>query len=112
MLIGVKINELDLPYVKEYLKVDFSEDDNVISALTLAAQSYINTMLGYKVTDRFNTVDGAPDELTVACLMIISHWYENRQVQTPGTLGDEIKFAVSAIIDAHKEPFKENWEVL
>ena len=39
--------------------------------------------------------------------MIIAHWYDNRQIQTAGTLGVEIQFAVTAIIDAHKNPLKD-----
>lgn len=101
----MKINELNLQYVKEYLKVDYVDEDILILGLISAAQSYVNTMLGFKV----ETMTAIPDELTIACLLIVSHWFENRQLQQAGTLGNEIKFAVNAIIDAHKEPFKEGW---
>lgn len=106
-LTGKKITELDLEFVKDYLKVDFTEDDLLISGVILAAQSYINTMLGYKVSVRFPVLEDIPEELTIACLMIIAHWYDQRQIQSSGTLGDEIKFAVTAIVEAHKDPFKE-----
>jgi hypothetical protein len=65
-------------------------------------------MLGKKFTD-FTEI---PDELTIACLMIVAHWYDQRQIQSVGTLGVEINFAVSAIIDAHKDPLKDYTEVL
>ncbi|HLO11474.1 MAG TPA: head-tail connector protein [Pseudoneobacillus sp.] len=106
-LTSIKITELELGFVKDYLKVDYTDEDNLISALTVAAQSYINTMLGYKVANEWTVRDDIPDELTVAALMIIAHWYDNRQIQQAGTLGEEIKFAVSAIIDAYKRPLKE-----
>ena len=106
-LLAKKINELDLQFVKDYLKVDYNEDDNLISAITLAAQSYVQTMLGYRITEEFTTRENIPDELTIAALMIIAHWYDNRQIQTAGTLGVEIQFAVTAIIDAHKNPLKD-----
>lgn len=105
-----KITDLDLGSVKDYLKVDYNDEDILINGLILAAQSFIQTMLGYKIVDRFTTPEEIPDELTIACLMIIAHWFDNRQIQQSGTLGDEIKYAVGAIVGAHKEPFKEDWE--
>lgn len=107
-LLAKKITEIDLPFTKEYLKVDFEDDDNLLTTLIVASRSYIQTMLGFNVTDEWSTVEEIPAELTVACLMIIAHWYDQRQVQTVGTLGDEIKFAVTAIVEAHKRPFKDH----
>lgn len=106
-LTGKKITEIDLAFTKEYLKVDYTDEDTILSSLIIAAQSYIDTMLGFKVKERWTYSQDIPDELTVACLMIIAHWFDNRQLQTAGTLGVEINFAVTAIIDAHKDPFKE-----
>lgn len=106
MLEGKKITEIDLLFVKSYLKVDFDEDDILISAIILGAQSYVQSMLGYKISEEFPISTDIPDELTIACLMIIAHWYDQRQIQTVGTLGVEISFAVSAIIDAHKDHMK------
>jgi uncharacterized phage protein (predicted DNA packaging) len=105
-ILGKKINEVDLEFTKEYLKVDYTDEDNIINALIVAAYSYIETMLGYKIKDEWPITEEIPGELTVAFLMIVAHWFDNRQFQTAGTLGVEINFAVSAIIDAHKRPLK------
>jgi len=109
-LLAKKITELDLPFVKDYLKVDFTDDDTLLTTLIVAAYSYVQTMLGFKIEDEWTTTEEIPAELTVACLMIVAHWYDQRQVQTVGTLGDEIKFAVTAIVDAHKRPLKDQYE--
>lgn len=106
-LFAKKINEIDLPFIKEYLKVDYDDEDTILQSLIVAGQSYVNTMLGFKVTERWTFRNDIPDELTIACIMIIAHWFDNRQLQTTGTLGDEIKFAVTAIIDAHKDHLKD-----
>jgi uncharacterized phage protein (predicted DNA packaging) len=106
-LLAKKITEIDLPFTKEYLKVDFPDDDRLLETLIVAARSYVQTILGFNVNDEWDTVEEIPAELTVACLMIIAHWYDQRQVQTVGTLGDEIKFAVTAILEAHKRPMKD-----
>jgi uncharacterized phage protein (predicted DNA packaging) len=106
-LIGVKITDLDLEFVKEYLKVDYEDEDATIQMLILAAKSYIETILGFKIEKEWTTSSEIPDELTVAALMIIAHWFDHRQMQTTGTLGDEIRFAVTALTEAHKIPFKD-----
>jgi uncharacterized phage protein (predicted DNA packaging) len=105
MLTDKKITELDLLFVKEYLKVDFTDDDTLISTLLVAAKSYIETLLGYKLTS-FENFEDIPDELTIACLMLVAHWYDQRQIQTTGTLGVEMAFAISAIVDAHRDHIK------
>ena len=110
ILNGKKITDIDLEFAKEYLKVDYNDEDVMINTLIFAAKSYINTMLGYKVEEQFNYAD-IPDELTIACLLILAHWFDNRQMQRTGTLGTEMAFAVSAIVNAHADPFKEGWVV-
>lgn len=106
ILTSKKMTELDLAFVKEYLKVDYEDEDATIEMLILAAQSYIQTMLGFKISDEWS-IEEIPEELTVATLLIIAHWFDHRQMQTVGTLGEEIKFAVTALVEAHKNPFKE-----
>lgn len=106
-LTSKKITELDLPFVKEYLKVDFDDEDTLISTITVAARSYIQTMIGYKITSEWPNRDDIPDELTIAALMLIAHWFDQRQFQTPGTLGIEISYAITAIVAAHANPMKD-----
>ena len=108
-LLSKKITELDLAFVKEYLKVDYSDEDMLISSLIIASKSYIEAMLGYKIVERWVLTEDIPEELTIASLMIIANWFDNRQLQTAGILGDEIGFAVSAIIQTHKDQIKEDW---
>ena len=108
-LLAKKITEIDLQFTKDYLKVDFNDDDTLLSTLIIASRSYIETMLGFKIVQEWPTTEEIPAELTIACLMIVAHWYDQRQVQTVGTLGDEIKFAVTAIVEAHKRPFKSEY---
>lgn len=107
MLNGLKITQIDLAFAKEYLKVDYDDEDRMIETLIIASRSFIETMLGFKITEEWPSYIDIPDELTVACLLILAHWFDNRQMQTSGTLGNEIKFAVTSIIEAHKIPLKD-----
>jgi uncharacterized phage protein (predicted DNA packaging) len=105
-LLGTKITEIDLAFAKEYLKVDYEDEDRMIEAIIVGAYSLIETMLGYKIKTEWALTEDIPGELTMACLMIIAHWFDNRQFQTTGTLGVEMNFAVSAILDAHRDHVK------
>lgn len=105
---GVKITDLTLPFVKEYLKVDYEDEDKIIGAIAIGAKGYIETMLGFKISKEWPNKMDIPDELTVACLLLIAHWFDNRQMQTAGLVGDEINYALSALIDAHKIPLKDS----
>lgn len=108
-LTAVKITQIDLDFAKNYLKVDYDDEDNLIMALILAAKSYVQTALGFTITSEWPTTEEIPDELTVVALLLISHWFENRKFQTTitGVLGQEMGFAVSALLDAHKRPLKD-----
>lgn len=105
---GVKINQIDLAFAKEYLKVDYEDEDRMLESIILGAYSYVETYLGYKITDKWRNYQDIPDELTIACLLIISHWFDNRQMQSAGTMGNEIKFAVTNILEAHKIQLKDH----
>lgn len=112
MLNGVKITQLNLEFVREYLKVDYEDEDRTIEMLIVASRSYIETMLGYKISKHWTDSNDIPDELTVASLLLIAHWFDNRQMQIAGTVGNEIKFALTAIVEAHKSPLKDYDEEL
>lgn len=105
-LTSVKVNELDLPFVKEYLKVDYDDEDIIIQTIIVAAQSYIQTALGFKFQDMLDKSEEIPDELTIAALLLIAHWFDHRQMQTVGVLGKEMEFAVNSLLDAHKDHMK------
>jgi uncharacterized phage protein (predicted DNA packaging) len=105
-----KITELDLTFVKDFLKIDYDDEDSLVQVLIYGAVSYIQQVLGYNITDEWPVRDDIPTDLTICALMLISHWYVNREVQTAGQLGNEVNFAISALIDVYKKPFKEYGE--
>lgn len=103
MLSGVKVTDLDLPFVKDYLRVDFTEDDTLISTLILAAQSFIQSYLNQKFTD-FVPV---PDEFTIAALAIIAHWYEKRGIQGDKNTTSELAYIFSGLLDQYRKTLSE-----
>lgn len=75
------ITELDVDFVKNYLRVDYDYDDNLINLMIVSAQSYIQAFLNQKFTD----FEEVPFEFTIAALGLIAQWYEKRAITNEGT---------------------------
>lgn len=69
----MKINEVTLDYLKEYLKVDGNEEDTILTSMLEASKNYIKDYTGLS-EENLNTIDS----LTIAMLTICSDMYENR----------------------------------
>ena len=93
---------LTLAEVKTHLRVgsDTSEDSLITTYIT-AAREYVE---GYQ-NRVFLSSDEAVEAETMtgiekaACLLLIGHWYENRQAVVLGTPPSEVPFAVKALLD-------------
>lgn len=78
---------VDLKKTKEYLRIDYEEDDEFIGSLIVASKIYLENACGNFVSN----------ELTeLAQLILIEHWNDNRTLV--GTVNDTIKHSVDAII--------------
>lgn len=97
---GVKITEINLEMVKDYLRIDHEDDDIMLTTMLFAAKSFIQSYLNQKFSD-FKEL---PDEFTIACLALVSHWYEKREIQGNKDDGKEMKYIFSGLLDLHR-----NW---
>ncbi|MED5017926.1 head-tail connector protein [Paenibacillus chibensis] len=63
---------MDLQYVKDYLRVDYEDDDLLINGFISAAKQYLRNagVADQEESDLYNTV----------ILMLVSLFYENREV--------------------------------
>lgn len=95
---GQKITEIDLNTVKEYLRIDHEDDDVMLNTFLFAAKSFIQSYLKKK----FSEFEEIPDEFTVACLAIVSHWYERRQIVGTKDDGKELAYLFSGLLDMHR----------
>lgn len=62
-----------LEEVKDYLRIDGADEDSFIMSLILAAKQYIKGGTGC-------TVDETNDLHKLAVNLLVTHWYENREV--------------------------------
>ena len=94
--------DLTLNEAKNYLKVDFPDDDTLIATFVTASASYIETKLSRPIrADKMTpeTTWEVPEDIKVAQMMLISIMYENR---TPIGKGSEMPFGVSALINPYR----------
>lgn len=82
---------MTLEQVKNYLRVDFEDDDALIESLIATAIRYVQTQSGKKYI--------ATDEVWNNCVrLLVVHWYDNRFLHPtkPGTLA-----TISHTVDSH-----------
>ncbi|WP_028390551.1 head-tail connector protein [Bacillus cihuensis] len=91
----MKITELDLDFVKRYLRIEHSEDDMLLEMMITASKSFIQNYLN----QTFEEMGEVPAELTIPALAIIAHWYEKREVQVNDRVVKEILYSFSGILD-------------
>lgn len=94
---------IDLDYAKNYLKVDFDDEqeDLFIQTLIYASKSFVETYLNRKL-DSFNEDGSYPGEIDVARLNLISQWYDARTIMSPRSNVKEMEFVFSGLLDPHR----------
>lgn len=70
----MKVSEIDLPTLKQYLRVDGDDDDILLTAYLDSAKEYMCSYLGCNVADLDKY---AP--LTIVAMAIVADSYEVRQ---------------------------------
>lgn len=81
---------MDLEELKLFLRIDGEEEDSFIEGLQIAAEEYL-TNAGIKK-------DYTKELYKLAIKILISHWYENRAVETVGKNVSKIAFGLDTIL--------------
>jgi uncharacterized phage protein (predicted DNA packaging) len=82
--------ELTLEQVKEYLRIEHSEEDIFLSSLLLSSEKFIKNATTQNASKE--------DELfKVAQRMLILHWYEDRNAVLIGVTSKTLEYALEAI---------------
>jgi len=102
-----KITEIDLEFVKNYLKIDYNDDDAFLETLIISAKSFIQSYLNKNFSDMILNNEEIPSEFTIACLALVSHWYEKREITNSSQTLDELPYIFSGILDMHR-----NWNAI
>ncbi|ESZ76292.1 head-tail connector protein [Mesorhizobium sp. M0317] len=83
---------------KQFLGVTLDSDDGLISSLIDAAQSHLEQLLGFVISEEYASPLVVPDDLVGAVKMLAAHWFENREAAVVGVSAQEIPFGVWDIV--------------
>lgn len=92
------------------LEPDFVEDDTILEVYNRASWLYVekwtrrklyqlNTDPGYQADEDRLLFD---DDIRAAMLLLIGHWYSNREAVVVGQAPSSVPFAVEALLQPHK----------
>jgi len=90
------------------LENDFTDEDRLLELLALAAEAKATTYLNrnlYKTNDEIPELDEdgmvITEDIRLGLLMLIAHWYENRETASSGGL-TETPFAFEALLQPYR----------
>lgn len=92
---------VDLASAKLQLNLTTTDDDMLVTRLITAAQSWLEGQLGYTIATQYP--NGLP-ALDQTVMLIVGHFYTNREASIVGMSASEMPFGVSAAIDNYR-----NW---
>lgn len=102
---------VDLDQLKAQLRIDDSDNDDVLELKLAAAQSHLERLLGFKLdAATYPSVDGAefpdsvPAALREAVLQLAAHWYERREAVLIGENAQEMPIGMNDIVTGFR-----NW---
>lgn len=92
---------LDLATVKMHLRVDGDEEDALIGGYVAAAKAHVEQHCDRKLVE---TEPVEPEEMGLtsdveqAVLLLVGHWYANREAVAVGTIATTMPLAVESLL--------------
>lgn len=80
---------LTLDEAKEFLKVEYNDEDALIQGLITAGENYIENATG-------KTFDSTNELAKLAVKLLVVNWYENREINTDKA--NKIAFSLDVIL--------------
>jgi len=87
----MKLSEIDVPFVKEYLRQDGDEDDKLIGAILEGAKDYIVKYTGQSLEQLERSED-----LTIAILVLVGEFYDNRTI----SVNERINLRINSMLES------------
>lgn len=87
----MKLSEIDVPFVKEYLRQDDDEDDKLVGAILEGAKDYIVKYTGQSIEQLEESED-----LTIAILVLCAEFYDNRTI----SVNERINLRINSMLES------------
>lgn len=87
----MKLSEIDVPFVKEYLRQDGDEDDKLIGAILEGAKDYVVKYTGQSLEQLEESED-----LTIAVLVLCAEFYDNRTI----SVNERVNLRINSMLDS------------
>lgn len=89
----LKASELQLTDAKNFMRIDFDDDDFMIELMLESAKSYICTYTKRTLEELNNY-----QEVAMAILVLTSHFYDKRTLETDSI---SINYTIASILGSH-----------
>lgn len=89
---------ITLEETKQYLRVDGTDEDTLITSLIAAAETYLSNATG-------NQFDNSNSLAKLFCWVLVTDWYENREVSV-GRVGEKTRPIVESMLAQLKHCYK------
>ena len=87
----MKLSEINVPFVKEYLRQDGDEDNRLIGAILEGAKDYIVKYTGQSLDQLEESED-----LTIAVLVLVAELYDNRTI----SVNERINLRINSMLES------------
>jgi uncharacterized phage protein (predicted DNA packaging) len=97
----MKMSEpLSLLETKKHLRVEFDDDDELIQGLIVAAREYAEGFLNRPLVAKEEGEEdpAVPQKWKQAMLLLIGHWYQNRESVNIGNITFEVPMSTEMLL--------------
>lgn len=92
----MRLSEIDLDLVKEYLRQDGDDDDRLIQLMIESAKSYLVNYTGATLEEL-----EAHEDVCLAVLLLISEFYDNRTIAINDKLNLRFNEMLTSLLGRH-----------
>ena len=95
---------IDLVLVKAHLRVDGTEEDALIGTYFNGAVEYVQQHCDRRIVEAPETSEqmALTDDVKQAILLLVGHWYANREEVVIGAAANQVPMGVNALLWTRK----------